>query len=121
MLYICGGMAKFESNKNRVSRKDYSHSPLNFAKTRLFCCLCFVFPWLILFGTDCGAEIEIKPKDVIRCRECGHRILYKKRTKRSKQIVTISALIVASHSIRSKINYEQNKLKDSNQQELQLL
>lgn len=33
--------------------------------------------------TDCGATNEIRPKDPIRCRECGHRIMYKKRTKRS--------------------------------------
>lgn len=24
----------------------------------------------------------MKPRDPIRCRECGHRIMYKKRTKR---------------------------------------
>lgn len=31
---------------------------------------------------DCGYENELKAKDVIRCRECGYRILYKKRTNR---------------------------------------
>ncbi len=31
---------------------------------------------------DCGFENEIKAKDAIRCRECGYRIMYKKRTKR---------------------------------------
>lgn len=34
---------------------------------------------------DCGAENEMKSKDVIRCRECGYRILYKKRTSRTIQ------------------------------------
>jgi DNA-directed RNA polymerase I, II, and III subunit RPABC4 len=34
---------------------------------------------------DCGAETTIKAGDVIRCRECGYRILYKKRTKRIVQ------------------------------------
>ena len=28
-------------------------------------------------------ENEIKARDPIRCRECGYRIMYKKRTKRS--------------------------------------
>ena len=28
------------------------------------------------------AENEIRPRDAIRCRECGYRIMYKKRTKR---------------------------------------
>ena len=30
----------------------------------------------------CGHENTIKPKDPIRCRTCGYRILYKTRTKR---------------------------------------
>ncbi|KAK2466349.1 hypothetical protein APHAL10511_001991 [Amanita phalloides] len=32
---------------------------------------------------DCGAKNEIKPREPIRCRDCGHRIMYKKRTTRS--------------------------------------
>uniref|UniRef100_A0A0E0MLL2 Uncharacterized protein n=1 Tax=Oryza punctata TaxID=4537 RepID=A0A0E0MLL2_ORYPU len=32
---------------------------------------------------DCGAENTLKPGDVIQCRECGYRILYKKRTRRT--------------------------------------
>lgn len=34
---------------------------------------------------ECGAENSLKPNDVIRCRECGYRILYKKRTRRVVQ------------------------------------
>lgn len=34
------------------------------------------------FCAYCQEEIQIKPKDQIRCRSCGHRVLYKKRTKR---------------------------------------
>ncbi|RZC75039.1 hypothetical protein C5167_050518 [Papaver somniferum] len=34
---------------------------------------------------DCGMENTLKPGDVIQCRECGYRILYKKRTKRTLQ------------------------------------
>merc|ERR1712228_776341 len=30
---------------------------------------------------DCGTKNEIKPKDPIRCRICGYRIMYKMRTK----------------------------------------
>ncbi|XVF23189.1 hypothetical protein REPUB_Repub13aG0015700 [Reevesia pubescens] len=32
---------------------------------------------------DCGQENTLKHGDVIQCRECGYRILYKKRTRRS--------------------------------------
>lgn len=31
---------------------------------------------------ECHTENEIKARDPIRCRECGYRIMYKKRTKR---------------------------------------
>ncbi|XP_050087393.1 DNA-directed RNA polymerases I, II, and III subunit RPABC4 [Anopheles aquasalis] len=31
---------------------------------------------------ECLHENEMRPKDPIRCRECGYRIMYKKRTRR---------------------------------------
>ncbi|CDZ98013.1 dna-directed rna polymerase i [Phaffia rhodozyma] len=31
---------------------------------------------------DCAAENNIKMGEPIRCRECGHRVMYKPRTKR---------------------------------------
>ncbi|GBC04477.1 hypothetical protein RclHR1_00570033 [Rhizophagus clarus] len=34
---------------------------------------------------DCGAENEIRPKEPLRCKECGHRIMYKQRTKKMVQ------------------------------------
>jgi len=34
---------------------------------------------------DCGVENEIKPREPIRCKACGHRIMYKKRTSRMVQ------------------------------------
>jgi DNA-directed RNA polymerases I, II, and III subunit RPABC4 len=34
---------------------------------------------------DCGTECALKAGDVIRCRTCGYRILYKKRTKKVVQ------------------------------------
>ena len=30
---------------------------------------------------ECNSENEIRAKDQIRCRDCGHRVLYKKRTR----------------------------------------
>ncbi|MBN3317573.1 RPAB4 protein, partial [Atractosteus spatula] len=41
--------------------------------------LFFFFPYVI---SECHTENEIKARDPIRCRECGYRIMYKKRTKR---------------------------------------
>ena len=34
--------------------------------------------------SDCGSEVLLRPGDIVICRECGYRILYKKRTKQSK-------------------------------------
>ncbi|KDN50053.1 hypothetical protein RSAG8_01390, partial [Rhizoctonia solani AG-8 WAC10335] len=34
---------------------------------------------------DCGVKNEIRPREPIRCKECGHRIMYKKRTTRIVQ------------------------------------
>eukprot|EP00054_Salpingoeca_dolichothecata_P015023 m.85709 g.85709 ORF g.85709 m.85709 type:complete len:51 (+) comp21284_c0_seq3:2513-2665(+) len=34
---------------------------------------------------DCGKETRLKVHDNIACRECGYRILYKKRTDRMIQ------------------------------------
>uniref|UniRef100_A0A8B9ZRP4 DNA-directed RNA polymerases I, II, and III subunit RPABC4 n=1 Tax=Anas zonorhyncha TaxID=75864 RepID=A0A8B9ZRP4_9AVES len=51
-------------------------------------CLCInnaVFYSLSLSSSvtsECHTENEIKARDPIRCRECGYRIMYKKRTKR---------------------------------------
>ena len=38
-------------------------------------------PMIYICG-ECHAENEIRPRDAIRCRECGYRIMYKKRTRR---------------------------------------
>lgn len=40
---------------------------------------------VVCIFTDCGADNTLKPGDVIQCRECGYRILYKKRTRRIVQ------------------------------------
>ncbi|KIM27589.1 hypothetical protein M408DRAFT_330022 [Serendipita vermifera MAFF 305830] len=34
---------------------------------------------------DCGVENEIKSREPIRCKACGHRIMYKKRTSKMVQ------------------------------------
>uniref|UniRef100_A0A6N2N776 Uncharacterized protein n=1 Tax=Salix viminalis TaxID=40686 RepID=A0A6N2N776_SALVM len=43
-------------------------------------------------GKDCGMENTLKPGDVIQCRECGYRILYKKRTRRKMRCMKFPAL-----------------------------
>ncbi|KAJ5899068.1 RNA polymerase archaeal subunit P/eukaryotic subunit RPC10 [Penicillium taxi] len=34
---------------------------------------------------ECAARVPLKRGDQIRCRDCGHRVLYKERTKRMVQ------------------------------------
>ncbi|KAG9243209.1 metallothionein-I gene transcription activator [Calycina marina] len=34
---------------------------------------------------DCNAQMKLKRGDPIRCLDCGHRVLYKERTKRMVQ------------------------------------
>ena len=31
---------------------------------------------------DCASKVQLKKGDPIRCKECGHRVLYKERTRR---------------------------------------
>src|SRR5690606_1704131 len=31
---------------------------------------------------ECGSKVSINKGETIRCKECGHRVLYKQRTKR---------------------------------------
>eukprot|EP00434_Breviolum_minutum_P016226 symbB.v1.2.014298.t1/scaffold1034.1/size142864/11 len=38
---------------------------------------------------NCGALVEIKVSDIIRCRECGYRILFKMRSKKPMQYQAI--------------------------------
>mmetsp|Transcript_54168 Transcript_54168/g.86117 ORF Transcript_54168/g.86117 Transcript_54168/m.86117 type:complete len:89 (-) Transcript_54168:85-351(-) len=38
---------------------------------------------------NCGLDVEVKPSDAIRCRECGYRILFKKRCKKPMQYQAI--------------------------------
>jgi DNA-directed RNA polymerase subunit RPC12/RpoP len=80
------------------------------AGERSFAILC-LFPSLnkLYIIKDCGAKNEIKSREPIRCRECGHRIMYKKRTKRStfrRLSLQYTALIVfylISGAIRSSV------------------
>ncbi|KAI3872273.1 hypothetical protein MKX03_021395 [Papaver bracteatum] len=46
----------------------------------------FCFLNTLFYLLYCGIENTLKPGDVIQCRECGYRILYKKRTKRMSTV-----------------------------------
>lgn len=68
MIYVCGG-------NNSISLKNILAN-LTFAQNNKF----NEIPEFLT--SECHAENEMKPRDPIRCRDCGYRIMYKKRTKR---------------------------------------
>ncbi|CAN6997568.1 unnamed protein product [Brassica rapa subsp. trilocularis] len=53
---------------------------------------------------DCGQENTLKSGDVIQCRECGYRILYKKRTRRVLVYFTPFRLIIWSLNLLQLFN-----------------
>ncbi|KAK3087905.1 hypothetical protein FSP39_012322 [Pinctada imbricata] len=59
---------------------------------------------MIYICGECHQENEIKARDPIRCRECGYRIMYKKRTKRSILYLAVHVNII-EHNISSYISY----------------
>ncbi|TNY24815.1 DNA-directed RNA polymerase I [Rhodotorula diobovata] len=52
---------------------------------------------------DCAASNEIKAREPIRCRECGCRVMYKKRIKRS---ASPSLLVVLPGLQRGFVQFE---------------
>ncbi|ODQ53047.1 hypothetical protein SAICODRAFT_7644 [Saitoella complicata NRRL Y-17804] len=40
---------------------------------------------IVYLCADCGSKNQIQAKEPIRCRECGHRVMYKQRTTRMVQ------------------------------------
>ena len=80
MIYICGGEPRLLIFQIRKAGKYFT-----------ICCKTTILPLFSNFKisananfnvSECHQENEIKPRDAIRCRECGYRIMYKKRTKR---------------------------------------
>lgn len=43
------------------------------------------YPAINYLCGDCNAKVPLKKGDPVRCKECGHRVLYKERTKRMVQ------------------------------------
>ncbi|KAJ5640548.1 uncharacterized protein N7483_004485 [Penicillium malachiteum] len=42
-------------------------------------------PSVVYLCGECSARVALKRGDQIRCKDCGHRVLYKERTKRMVQ------------------------------------
>lgn len=63
--FLCGGKSSFET---------------------IYWNICFIsnmsLRWISHLLAECGAENHLQAKDPVRCRECGYRIMYKKRARR---------------------------------------
>ncbi len=55
---------------------------------------------------DCNSKVEIKRGDPIRCKECGHRVLYKERTKRQVHEYMGGSWVSADDSICRMVQFE---------------
>ncbi|KAJ3441106.1 hypothetical protein M0812_13111 [Anaeramoeba flamelloides] len=60
---------------------------------------------------SCGKQNNVKPTDPIRCRSCGYRILYKKRTKRIIQFEAQHSTHQTNYKLtkHQKLEYSQEK------------
>jgi DNA-directed RNA polymerase I, II, and III subunit RPABC4 len=45
----------------------------------------FTQPICLYTCADCGSDVRLKQRDAVRCRECGHRIVFKKRIQKPCQ------------------------------------
>jgi DNA-directed RNA polymerase I, II, and III subunit RPABC4 len=45
----------------------------------------FTQPTSLYTCADCGSDVKLKQRDAVRCRECGHRIVFKKRIQKPCQ------------------------------------
>lgn len=63
-------------------------------------------------SSDCGSEVVLRPGDIVICRECGYRILYKKRTKQSK-CTPISPIPVLGLSTPQQLVFRRTKAQHS--------
>lgn len=60
-----------------------------------------------MFYAECHAENEIRAREAIRCRECGYRIMYKKRTKRSI-LYKLKICYLPAQLLHSSLHHYQN-------------
>ncbi len=69
---------------------------------------------------ECNAKVQLKKGDPIRCKDCGHRVLYKERTKRYVGLLVFHTLWYQASSPRSLKGWC-NSRRDSETGELQQL
>ena len=81
VAYICGDCGKMMQRWRIQHFANAAQGPLIVSEEAMP-----VFrPEVLTAGWIAGSENTLKSTDVIRCRDCGHRILYKKRTSRVVQ------------------------------------
>jgi DNA-directed RNA polymerase subunit RPC12/RpoP len=56
-----------------------------------------ISPYPSILSAECGAENHLQSKEAVRCRECGYRIMYKKRARR-RTLMTWSHALPHPHN-----------------------
>lgn len=52
---------------------------------------------------DCGAKTPMKGTEQIRCKECGHRVMYKPRTHKSEYFGSCLLMLLGRESCGHKL------------------
>lgn len=65
-----------------------------------------LYPTVTYVCGQCRSENELKPGDAIACRDCGYRILYKKRTKRVVQFEARWSALTREHTTKERSSFD---------------
>lgn len=65
-----------------MSREAYQVPSMGGGNEGGFTSMAIDSPSVVYICGECSAQVALKRGDPIRCKDCGHRVLYKERTKR---------------------------------------
>lgn len=65
-----------------MSREAYQVPSMGGGNEGGFSSMAIDTPSVVYICGECSAQVALKRGDPIRCKDCGHRVLYKERTKR---------------------------------------
>ncbi|KAJ5183604.1 DNA directed RNA polymerase [Penicillium capsulatum] len=68
-----------------MSREAYQVPSMGGGNEGAFGSMAIDSPTVEYICGECSAQVALKRGDPIRCKDCGHRVLYKGRTKRMVQ------------------------------------
>ncbi len=85
--FLCGG-----TSTPPFPFKVVASLPSPFLTTTFSRSSFIISPNPFILSAECGAENHLQSKEAVRCRECGYRIMYKKRARRRTLMTRFHAL-----------------------------